>query len=722
LRRVAAHPDLRVAHNSARQIRCFHHHNLTSSPTTRLPSPHIIPRTQVCWSPELAEPRQYFNSSNMLPSSPSSLSAQTLPRNFTFHYQDGQPPRTPEPGERQKQAPPSPPLPAARHHRATFRKQQRRPQIPDFQGPSFHAIYPSDVFGSSNDSRDVPLPSIEIMDAPTGFHHTRLSTNSDNGLQAIAALNSRPMSPPKTPVAQLYGANEVGQQAETECTAEDSSSQGEPLTRPSTACSGLSDTSKSSSVESFPSYAGSGASPESDLFGPPTLKPNPVSSPLDSYSHSTTEATPLQQKVQFTEAMDNHLWLQYMRYIQDPTHTPFKMLPGTAPPSGVCSRVAREAKRTWKGSRTFEVPRAYQFARWGSTRAYSPELVKSVGERTLSPTPNASWTPSEAATRRRLRDLCRRKPTLSAHYSRLLHARSPPPCHSAVGSRSSSLARQVSPPLPGASDVNSFSTRDMNISLATSTSSTMHFGNPLIQLTSDVSTPRPRATTQFQLPNIRSSGHQKSQSLHFGVGLGGQSGSSSGLASPFRPNALFPSCRTQSDNSIPSAASSGAVPSLAPPVELHAPIPRRSLFKRPAQQDLEAVMNSEDPFTRQNHLMRELFGPPAAAEPAHRRVRSRGFSLGDMSASTRLSNLFTPPDASEPMGGVTQTDTPNISTFLQPPSVGGPLRLGSPFAEKQHFNTFPRNFSLQGLEPAMEMNEERFSTQESTTSNGQHHL
>lgn len=133
-------------------------------------------------------------------------------------------------------------------------------------------------------------------------------------------------------------------------------------------------------------------------------------------------------------------------------------------------------------------------------------------------------------------------------------------------------------------------------------------------------------------------------------------------------------------------------------------------------------MNSEDPFTRQSHLMKELFGQPAATEPAHRRVRSRGFSLGDMSASTRLSNLFTPPDTSEPMGGITQTDTTNIASLLQPPSIGGPLRLGSPFAEKQHFNTFPRNFSLQGLEPAVEMNEERFGTQDSTASSEQFHL
>ncbi|KAF2421822.1 hypothetical protein EJ08DRAFT_488167 [Tothia fuscella] len=656
----------------------------------------------------------------MLPSSQNAQSAHTLPRNFTFHYQDGQPPKTPEPLERDEQAKPVPP-PPARDYGEPYRKKRTRPQIPTFQQRSYRAIHPSEGFASSSDSRDIPLPSIELLEAPTGFHHpgSSSSTNTDTGLHAMAALNARPMSPPTTPIAQMYGAEEVGDREENP--AEDSSSQGDSLTRPSTACSAFSDSSNSSSVESFPSLTGFGTSLETESFKPfgfSALKTNPVSSPLHSYSRSTTLQTPMPQKPSWTDDMDNHLWITYMRYLQDATHTPFKMLPGTAPPIGVCSRVAREAKQTWRGSRSLAIPRAHQFARWGSTRVDTPEEVP-TSDGATSPKPSHSWGRSDAATRKRLRELCKRKPTLSAHYNRLLHARSPTPLSSSMRSRTSSMARDLSPP----GESNAFSTRDMNISLATSISSTMHFGAPLSRITSELSTPRPRATTQFQLPPSRSPGHQKSQSLHFGVGLAEHSAaSSSGLASPFRPTSLFQMSRTQSENSLKAPVS--ALPTLASPVELHAPIPRRLLFKRPAQQELEDA-KSEDPFTRQNHLMRELFGPPAA-EPAHRRVRSRGFSLGDMSASsrlpnlghvsasTRLSNLFAPPDTSEPMGDVTatQSSSTNVpatsSLLLPPPSMGRLGRLGSPFAEKkQHFNTFPRNFSLHGLEPAMEMNDSR---------------
>jgi hypothetical protein len=659
----------------------------------------------------------FFQNCTMPPSF--AQSAHTLPRNFTFHYHDGQPPRTPEPIDRDEKAQP-PPLPPPRDYGEPYRLRRRRPQLAAAQR-SYRAIYP-DASAKSSDTWDVPLPSIEISDAPTGFHHTSLSIPESTGLQAIAALNSRPISPPKTPVAQIYS---TASGDDGELGGEDSSSQGESLTRPSTACSGFSDSSKSSSIESFPSLNGYCTSPELESlpsFGAPELNLSVISSPLQSYGRSTMASTPLQQKPTWTKDMEDHLWITYMRYLQDPTHTPFKMLPGTSPPLGVCARVVREAKRTWKGARTTTVPRVYRFARWGSNRLGSPEAVQSQADRITSDNDNRkanpAWPRSDAATRKKLRDLCKHQPTLSAHYGRIL--RSPSPFLSSARSRSASMAREVLSPHSRSNDSSVFSTRDMNISLATSISSTMHFGNPLSQLTSDAATPRPRAGTQFEIPSGRSPGHQKSQSLHFGVGLGGQA---RGLASPFRPTTLFHNSRPETRDSLDAPALSAEGPSLASPVELHAPVPRRGFFKRPAPGELDDALNSEDPFTRQNHLMKELFGPPQAAEPAHRRVRSRGFSLGDMSSSSRLSSLFTPLSPDEAPGSslsrvhtVTETNTPAAGSMLQPPpSFAGILRLGSPFAEKpskQHFNTFPRNFSLSGLEPAMEMNEELHNSRE----------
>jgi hypothetical protein len=632
--------------------------------------------------------------------------AHTLPRNFTFHYHDGAPPKTPEPVNREERARYSPPPPP----RDNFRLRRRRPLIAAAQR-SYRAIYPpnesSDLY---QESSDVVIPSIEVSDASTGFHHVEASTEPTGQLPVLAP-GSQPYSPPKTPVAQIYG---FSFPAEREDPNEDSSSQGESLTRPSTACSGFSDSSISSSLESFPSL-GYNNSPKSDrhaLFGgSPEFQADPMlSSPLQSYSK------PVSRKQTWTQDMDDHLWITYMRYLQDPTHTPFKMLPGTAPPLGVCSRVVKEAKRTWRGLRTSSIPPAFRFARWGSNRVNSPDALNEGANGSATPLASearrafATWPRTDAATRKRLRDLCKRKPTLSAHYNRLMHARSPSPFLSSVHSRSTSLARELVPPPLPMTHSNSFSTRDMNISLVTSISSTMQPSHPLSQLTSDANTPRPRATTQYVPSHGRSPGHQKAQSVHLGFGINEstrQAGSRA-LASPFRPTHNIHPTSAESHSSlqaIVSGTSSG--PSLGPPVELHQPVARRSMFKRPAPQELEDITSSEDPLTRQNHLMKELFGPAQPVDIGHRRVRSRGFSLGDMSGGSRLAGLFAPPvGPSQSENNFQQlSGIPNL--LMPPPLIDRVARLGSPFAEKPHFNTFPRNFSLSGLEPAMEIHEDQ---------------
>ena len=638
-------------------------------------------------------------------------SAHTLPRNFTFHYQDGDLPKTPEPSDNifpQRTSPP--PIPAARVAREPYRLRRRRAPLAATQR-AIRAINrdedaPADPF---QDNQDVPLPSIELTS----------STGQPAELQE-EILGSKLFSPPKTPVAQIYGPEED--------TREASSSQ-EDLTRPSTACSGFSDSSKSSSIESFPSFGESCGSPKSshDPFtvGAPAF--GLISSPLQEYGFSALP-TFHASRTAWTQEMDDHLWITYMRYLQDPRHTPFKMLPGTAPPPGVCSKVVREAKRTWKGHLTSSVPKVHRFARWGSHRAETPQThtaESNADRRSLVP-----WPRSDAATRKHLRDLCKLKPTLSAHYGRLLHARSPSPfLSSSVGHRSTSVAREV----PSAeTNVGAFSTRDMNISLATSVSTTMQPTHPLVQLgseaattpvanvphivhPSEASTPRPRATTHDQAEALppRTPNHQKSYSMQ-------ESSLSSmhprPLASPFQPRSFKPKAYAPQQSSSFDSSSAVAGPLLATPAELHAPIPRRSFFKRPAQNELNDMMHSEDPYTRQRQLMKDLFGSTQPIETSHRRVRSRGFSLGDMTAASRLESLFSEPSQSLPEAEATLPPIPRISPpassggLLPPPSIGKVARLGSPFAEKPatktHFNTFPRNFSLLGLEPAMDIEED----------------
>ncbi|KIW03007.1 uncharacterized protein PV09_05665 [Verruconis gallopava] len=637
-------------------------------------------------------------------------SAHTLPRNFTFHYRDGELPKTPEPSDKFSPLRTSPPpIPVARVAREPYRLRRRRAPVQAAQR-AIRAIHHDDVADVMRESQDVPVPSIELTD----------SAGAPAIFPEAPASKSRLFSPPRTPVAQIYN---------SEDTYGEASSSQEDLTRPSTACSGFSESSKSSSVESFPSF-GESCSPKSqhDPFSTGAPAFGIISSPLQKYCPPPAANTlPSTKRAAWTQEMDDHLWITYMRYLQDPTHTPFKMLPGTAPPPGVCSRVVREAKRTWKGHLTSSVPKVYRFARWGSNRAESPEAnnARDVERPSFMP-----WPRSDSATRKRLRDLCRLKPTLSAHYGRLLHARSPSPfLTSSTGPRSTSVTRDGSSPHL---NTGAFSTRDMNVSLATSISTTMQLSHPLAQLSSDAtptqggtiphinhpqetSTPRPRATTHHDISAApRTPIHQKSLSM--------QEASLSmhprPLASPFRP---IPT-KAKAHEPLQSAmASSSSM--LGAPVELHAPVPRRSLFKRPAQTELNDMMHSEDPYTRQHHLMKELFGSNQPIEVSHRRVRSRGFSLGDMTAASRLESLFASPNES---ALATESSVPATSrsfthSLLPPPSFEA--RLGSPFSEKPatktHYNTFPRNFSLIGLEPAMDIVEDPSDTltAESVTGN-----
>ena len=288
-------------------------------------------------------------------SRPRAQSSFTLPRNFTFHYTDANPPRTPEPIEMgEPLQPPEPPRPQ------TYRLRRRR----ELRQLS------SDYFRPRN-PRDVPVPTIEVSGSPPYEEQLYHIPQTESQLTAFGQLTRPRGSPPKTPSAQIFDTAIVQEVVSNQWESAEVCSQGESISRPSTACSGFSDSSISSSLESFPSLGGSLTSPESDIFDfkAPTelseqLQLPMLSSPLKAYGKAPSKPSHLRTTQTWTEQMDAHLWMTYMRYLQDPTHTPFKMLPGTAPPLGVCSRIVREAKRTWKGSRSSGAIRAYRFMPW----------------------------------------------------------------------------------------------------------------------------------------------------------------------------------------------------------------------------------------------------------------------------------------------------------------------------------------------------------------------
>jgi len=420
--------------------------------------------------------------------------------------------------------------------------------------------------------------------------------------------------------------------------------------------------------------------------------------------------------------MDNHLWTTYQLYLQDPTVTPIKTLPGSIPPLGVCHRVARQAKQTWRDSKA-KAAAKHSAARFSTPQPGLPRSQVDI-ESALSdnemPTMAAHvvlW-PKPSATRRRLRELSKRRASIAPHYIRLIQSRSPSPFAPElpqVGRR----IRGTNPFSPKHRKAESLSTRDIQLALTTSTSETMQPDGPLAHWQRD--SPRPgRADISFSDPPVpwaspapapsSEINDQRSSSIEQAMrgttppppaapqprALAHEQPSR--LGSPFAPHSPSQAHQAHSWGPIrtrprvrpplgPSTVTSDALPSssaitpssslLRSPIRLHdgLPHPGGRENKRRAQLPLD-----------DEAALADLFGPPLPS--GQRRVRSRGFSLGDA--------LARPPPA-----GAAWTARPRLAAAtLQPGMVGGPFvdaaaavqpstrswgraavrQLGSPFA------------------------------------------
>lgn len=632
-------------------------------------------------------------------STPTSHLSNTLPRSFQFHHTDAADvPQTPE---RELVAPQ-----AIAPPKQTFKVRRRRVDTSQEAAAAF---------GLSG----APLPTIEMTEAEEDFNNS-FGPELAPGLLAPRPSFLRLVSPPRTPASQLTTYSTDSSQSNEWSMIHDVC--GNLIERPLSACSTFSDSSANSFGSSNAEYSlgGSCTSPESDAAdpfcyemksGPASAMNLPSSTDLPTAKRAKTSRHP-----KWTPDMDNHLWITYMIYVQDPRVTPFKMLPGTCPPLGVCHRVAREAKRTWKGHRAVERP----IPRISIQRAGSPEFI--LDDRN-TPTSFDSldsrssiysrWPRSEAATRRRLRDLCKRKPSLSAHYVRLLRTRSPSPFESSSPKSHSNSAPSTSAHTPA--DVSTFSSRDMNVSLVAATAPSMQADGPLAQLalqppamtpatTAHGSTPAPatqRSTDQrpadwfarIGRSQARAQAHQKSQSLQLGLGLGTWSGPSTSfergsiLVSPFdsepgRDQFLPREASTQSlgRGEFNRKAANGH--SLMSPPEVQGAMPTARSLKR------RYNVHEETPTAPQPSLQNMFAAPPTpASRPT---MRHRGFSLGDMNGPARnISSFFTQP-LDQTMEEAPEA-TPSTN-YLAAPQLAQPPRLGSPFSGSSgaRFNTFPR--------------------------------
>lgn len=682
-------------------------------------------------------------------STPKPHKLNTMPPNLSYPTSYDPLPKTPEPLHI---TPSSLPPNAPKESIPRFRIRRRRTN-----GPLAEQLH--EHFATS----DRPVPSIELshehqnsmedMSRSTRpMDHTLLSPTITT--PTAATPNTRFFSPPRTPVAQIntsFGPHGTHDRDQS-CTPRLQQSN---IERPSSVQSNLSDSSSSSasSTETSPSFGGSCTSPESDttdpfIFPEAIRKPTGLASPV----HFQTSSQPHKRvktshQVKWTPEMDEHLWKTYLAYQTNPEYTPFKALPGVAPPLGVCHRVAREAKKSWKGPRMALQPISENPAQLfdsidsimretsappGQHGGADPpdtirpaSVLRSHSSTGFSCKPSGQWPRSETSTRKRLRVLCKSKPNLPPHYQRLMQTRSPSP----FGSSSSGLRRSsrlsASPKGKGQKS-SSFGTDDLKLSLTAHTMSSMQPGNALWQLASD-----PPVASSHQHYNTWSSSstsrtaHHKTQSLPFGPSPSGRGKSSvpkAPLASPFQqPDGEDPFVNSvPSDLTVPEQSSSNT-PALPrrkdAPWKIHAPRPMSGSMKRRAEYDLGDELFTSDVDNRRDFLKNLFRSDAAIAGDGHKRLRSRGFSLGAMrhasieaqqQSSRQLTDLFTDPPPDEPAVAKGEVDVGSsvgnmvgMGRLAPPAPAYEQPRLGSPFAPAGNngfSNTFPRSLFPQGLD------------------------
>ncbi|KAI9048263.1 hypothetical protein LZ554_008058 [Drepanopeziza brunnea f. sp. 'monogermtubi'] len=592
--------------------------------------------------------------------------SHTLPRGFRY-----QEPKTPEiPFAEPCQPPPPPPRP---------RLKVRRSNAPSLLNVS------TQQFLASVAAEDMPVPTIEIAERDDLGMPDREQLSIDTS--ALLPPSCGPA--PKTPVPMLS--------LETAQRRPDwsmSASPADEYTRPS---SSLSDTSYysddsfySGSRASRPSDDGNCTSPEPDISDPFTF---PVSKRKikaaiqeDTFQAPTsTLNNRIQSKARsdapWSKDQSAHLWTTYMLYLQDPTVTPFRITAGAVPPEGVCHRVAREARRSWKGQKVSStVPVIHRQSRM---------ISSSASANSGSPTPTVespkvygAWPHTSAATRHHLREMCRK--TNDTAVSRYRHHQSPVPT---PFTRVPGRSRTSAPPRPSPFSAHldsSFRTKEIALSLTTSTAESMQPDGPLAQLAAEpvnirrLFAPREEIKPSSFAASRATLGQSKIRRLAspFVARTYGPSSSKNSCASRPEPP------RTQSDTSG----------SLGSPLHFNQPHSLNGTQKRRAQYDLEDELS---PIVRPSILNEQLFGSPLDNS---RRVRSRGFSLGNEALRYRESGvLHRSPPFQFPVFSNTESLTPQPS---DPTSTAEPAKLlscaeigpqlGSPFSGSGPSNTFPR--------------------------------
>ncbi|TQV98470.1 hypothetical protein V2A60_007792 [Cordyceps javanica] len=325
---------------------------------------------------------------------------------------------------------------------------------------------PTKQFLASVAAADVPIPSIEeptVLDEdmidsaypsisdhiqPIDFYHA-----------ARQAFSDRTFSPPKTPAPDVVPLLEPHQFPDWSLDSTLSSLESSPdyeSSRPSTARSTQTTSSLFSRYSVASEELSQCVSPETeytDRFGT-------FLSADDAHRATKPRTTSIRtRKAPWTRSMSQHLWATYMMYLQDPKVTPFRIGKSGIPPHGVCLRVAREAKRSWRRSK----PSA------------PTQRSRNTTPTAESLRPASQWPHTCAATRGHLRELCKTS-TGSAARNNRYNANSPTP----FGKTASRYWNRRSAPPKHQHSV--FSGSEMAMSLSMSTSESMQPHGPLARL------------------------------------------------------------------------------------------------------------------------------------------------------------------------------------------------------------------------------------------------
>ncbi|RMZ75405.1 hypothetical protein DV738_g5483, partial [Chaetothyriales sp. CBS 135597] len=595
----------------------------------------------------------------------------TLPRNFApMSVGLGGDPKTPDRTFAELNLPPPPQHNTlhTRRPRINFANfQARNAALPptlfasDIAPPS-SARPPPPVFSlSSYSDSDEPLPSIEpVQNFSRPLFHQRVTEPSPCDRLRLPTYR---VQVPRTPPAQTkdcpFESTSIWEmrRSESECSSHSDSSASSPgtfATRPT-------------------SFDGSVTSPEIDGVDPFAFqKVNIIpDTPTRRSKKMRVNAILSKDKVQWSIEMDNHLFNVYQMYLADPSVTPFKTVPGSIPPTGVCHRVARRAKETWP--RASRIPRPI-VKRYKLRNVFEERSIP----REKTPEPNDflktdyrdsrdAW-PSEAATRKRLKQLCKEKFTISAHYQRLRQSRSPSPFTDQFVKRPASRHAPRAPnPLSEETPVATvYATRELGISLVASGATA-----PLAQLVAGDS---PQTASQgddfFNTPVASSSAGAAAMKTSPPSGLGISTeperlsvaaSSIPRLASPFTYSTWNGPSRGPSkhrryisQNQFDTIHATGS--RLLSPFKPE-PDVSSNVNKRRAQHNLEDELS---PLPTQEFVL------TGDGDLSQRRIRlrSRGATMGAVNSRERIQGLFNPPTLQTP----TSTAGDSVPAFPPLPS------------------------------------------------------